>query len=288
MEVKSSVRSVLAVLAIGFGGIAMAQTSLSAGDCNDTLVKAFGGLKIVDTSNPTAYSYALKLDTTVNLNGKNTTYTGWLKLYDNADPTAEQLKAEVTLYNGSTLMQRTVADGIRVWSYDPSQNAYCVNAYNVESGTNAPHYRSDFISLFKQNIIGTPQYLLTLMDQASITGTTSIKDWLGGIRFEGQQFGDETDASRLYNIIWQKVPDGSRFVQFNTETRDGGLTWFLTSIQIHRLARMGSSTTITDTYLTVAQDQSGTPLSYNSASPDFVFVPPARSRVWATPRTVKF
>ncbi len=288
MKVKSRVRSVLAALAIGFGGIAMGQTSLSVGDCNTTLVKAFEGLKVIDTSNPTAYSYALKLDTTVNLNGKNSIYSGWLKLYDNAEPTAEVLKAEVTLYEGANLMQRTVGDGKRVWSYDPAQNAYTVNAYNVESGANAPNYRSDFISYLKQGVVGNPQYLVTLMDQASIHGTTNVRDWLGGIRFEGQQYGDEADASHLYNIIWQKVPDGSRFVQFNTETRDSGATWYLTSIQIHRLERTGSSTRISDTYLTIAQDQSGAPLSYNSTSPDFVFMPPARSRVLASPRTIKF
>lgn len=266
----------------------MGQATLTDNECRITLTSAFNSLRVVDQSNLTAYSYGLRLDTTEVLNNRTTTYTGWLKLYDDSNPTSELLKSELTLYMGTNLVQRTVADGKKVWSYDPAQNAYSVNAYNVESGTNSPRYRPDFVNLFKQTVIGSPLNLMTLMDQASITGTARVKDWLGGLPFEGQQVIDANDPTHITNLIWQKLPDNSRFVQFNTETFDTGTTWTLNSVQIHRQDKVGASVKVSDTYLTPAKDANNIPLSYTKSSADFIFVPPVRSKVLANPRTIKF
>jgi len=266
----------------------MGQATLTDNDCRITLTSAFNGFRVIDPNNLTAYSYGLRLDTTEILNNRTTIYSGWLKLYDDSNPTSELLKSELTLYSGTNLVQRTVADGKKVWSYDPYQNAYSVNAYNVESGTNAPRYRGDFVTLFKQTVIGSPLHLMTLMDQASITGTARVKDWIGGIAFEGQQIIDANNPGHITNLIWQKLPDNSRFVQFNTETYDAGSTWILNSIQIHREDKVGASVKVSDTYLTVAKDVNNLQLSYTKSSTDFMFVPPTRSKVLATPRTIKF
>ena len=270
----------------------MAQATLTDNDCRIMLTTTFNDLRVVDPMDLNAYSYGLRLDTSETLNNRTTTYVGFLKLYDNSNPTAEVLKSELTLYMGTNLIQRTVADGVRVWSYDPTQNAYSVNAYNVESGTNTPNYRPNFITLFKQTAIGSPLNLITLMDQASITGTARVKDWMGGLPFVGQRYYDPKDTSvpkKVWrDIVWQTLPDNSRYVQFTSDTADGGYTYSLSSVRIHRQDKVGSSVRLSDTYLTVGKDTNGLALSYLKSSPDFIFVPPARSKVLATPRTVKF
>ncbi len=270
------------------GGAACAQVNITDNQCRMDLTSAFNNLRVIDQNNLTSYSYGLRLDTTEKLGTKTTTYVGWLKLYDDSNPTQELLRSELTVYLGSNLIQRTVADGKRVWSYDPIQNAYSADAYNVESGPNAPNYRSNFVSLFKQTASGTPNHLMTLMDQASITGTARVKDWLGGIAFKGLQTVDANDPAHLTEQIWQSVPDNSRFVQFNLESNDTGSSWTLNSIQIHRVESLRGLSKVTDTYLTQAKDNNNVAYSYPASDAAFTFVPPARSRVLASPRTVKF
>ncbi len=283
----------------------MAQTTLTDSTCRDTLQTAFNSLRVADPSYVNAYSYVLRLDTTEKLNGRTTTYSGGLKLYDDADLTGELIKSELTLYLGTNLIQRSVADGRRVWSFDPAQNAYSVNAYNTDQGTNTAHYRENFIGTFKETAQGTPLLLVTLMDQASITGTARVKDWLGGIKFEGLNWvkpkdplnyvGGDVNGVPLdppphqYDTIWQKLPDNSRYVQFETETFNAGFNWALNSVQIHRQDKVGASIKVSDTFLTVPMDTTtGLPMSEVRNSGAFVFIPPARSKVLSSPRTVKF
>lgn len=281
-------RTVFGIAFLAIMGSAMAQTSISDLKCRTDLANAFQNLRVVDLNNPNAYSYGLRLDTSEVVGNRTTTYAGYLKLYDNSDPTAELLKSEMAIYNGNTLIQRTVADGRRVWSYDPIGNAYSVNAYNVESGTNAPKYRDNFVLLLKQTAAGTPQYLMTLMDQASITGTARVKDWLGGLPFAGLQTIDQNNPLMITEQIWQTVPDNTRYVQFNINSIDGGVTWNLDNIRIHKEDRLGSITKVTDTYLSQLKDQNGVAYSYPPSGTDFTFVPAPHSRVLASPRTVKF
>lgn len=283
----------------------MAQTTLTDSTCRDTLQTAFNSLRVADPSYVNAYSYVLRLDTTEKLNGRTTTYSGGLKLYDDADLAGELIKSELTLYLGTNLIQRSVADGRRVWSFDPAQNAYSVNAYNTDQGTNTAHYRENFIGTFKETAQGTPLLLVTLMDQASITGTARVKDWLGGIKFEGLNWvkpkdplnyvGGDVNGVPLdppphqYDTIWQKLPDNSRYVQFETETFNAGFNWALNSVQIHRQDKVGASIKVSDTFLTVPMDTTtGLPMSEVRNSGAFVFIPPARSKVLSSPRTVKF
>ena len=302
--VTTHVRSVLAIFAVALGGAAMAQTTLSDSMCRDTLRVAFNGLRVPDPKYVTAYSYVLRLDTTETLNGKTTTYAGGLKLYDDGDLTGELIKSELTMYLGTNLIQRTVADGRRVWSYDPYQNAYSVNPYNSDQGPNTAHYRDNFISQFKETAMGSPLHLITLMDQASITGTARVKDWLGGIKFDGLNWvkpkdplnyvGGDVNGIAIdppphqYETIWQKLPNNARFVQFETETFNTGFNWSLNSVQIHLQEKVGASTKVSDTFLTVPIDKNGLPLTETRNSGAFVFIPPARSKVLSSPRTVKF
>ena len=295
-QVKSIVRSVLALFAIALGGVAMAQTTLTDNECRIALTTSFNGIRIVDINNLTAHSYVLRMDTTETLNGRTTTYIGALKMYDDADPTNELIKSELTLYKGTNLIQRTVADGRKVWSYDPYQNAYSVEAYNGEQGANVVGYRPNFFKNLKQTTGGTALNLVTLMDQASLKGTAWVKYWLGGIRFDGLNTVIPNDPLNInqaipphqFDTIWQKVPDGSRFVQFNLETFDAGSNWILNSIQIHREDKVGASIKVSDSYITIPKDVNGLPLTETRTSAAFGFIPPAQSKVLASQRTVKF
>ena len=269
----------------------MAQTStpLSDSACRDALKIGFDSIRIPDPAHLTAFSYVLRLDTTETLNGKTTSYVSALKMYDDQTPSTELLKSELTLYRGTNLIQRTVADGKKVWSYDPYQNAYSVDAYNVEQGPSAAGCRSNFFNFLKQTTAGSPQSLITLLDQASLKRSSWVKDWLGGIAFGGvNTIPNDLMALHQFDTIWQKVPDNSRFVQFNMETFDGGSTWVLNSIQIHREDKVGNSTKVSDSFLTIPKDAGGLPLTETRTSAAFVFVPPAQSRVMASPRTIKF
>ncbi len=294
-------RSVLTVIAIALGGVAVAQTPMNDSSCRDNLQSAFNGLRVIDASHLSAYSYVLRLDTTETLNGNTITYAGGLRLYDDNVSAGELIRSELTLYRGTTLIQRTVADGRRVWSYDPAQNAYSANAYNTDQGANTANYRTNFTNTFKETATGAPLTLITLMDQASITGTARVKDWLGGIQFQGLNWTKPGDPLNLdgagnpiippphqYDTVWQKLPDSSRFVQFETETFDAGVTWNLDSVQIHKQDKLGASTKVSDTYLTVPKDKFGNPMVEARNSTAFVFVPPNQSKVLSSPRTIKF
>ena len=149
--------------------------------------------------------------------------------------------------------------------------------------------------------MGSPLQLITLMDQASITGTARVKDWIGGIKFAGQKWVTPNDPLNFdamgnpidppphqHATIWQKLPGNTRFVQFETETFDAGFNWTLISVQIHRQEKVGASTRVSDTYLTVPSGKNGLPLIENRNSGAFVFIPPARSKVLSSPRTIKF
>lgn len=281
-------RSVLLVPALVFVAAANAQTTINDAQCRTTISDVLNALKIVDGTNINAYSFVLRMDTTDTIGTYVQNFSGHVSLFHDTTSTAEQVKAEMTLYNGPNPINRTVADGKRVWSYEPSANAYTVNTYNVESGANSPSYLLDFRNFFNQGVVGTPQNFLILMDQIGIGTASRARDWIGGIPFQGQETVDGSVPTHLYRQIWQSVPGNARYVQFNTESLDGGLTWTLVDIKIYRTTPVSSGTRVIDTTITVETDSMGVPLTMNTLSPNFFFTPPSRSKVLATARTVKF
>lgn len=286
--VKWGVRSVLLIPMIAFVASANAQVTLSEAESRATVADALNSIKVYDTVNPNAYSFVLKMDSTDSLGSFVQNYTGWVRVFHDTTLASEQVKAEMSLYLGATPLSRTVADGKRVWGYDPSANAYSVNTYNVESGANSPTYLADFRNFFNQGITGTPQNFLILLDHIGIGTASRARDWIGGIPFQGQETADAVDPMTFYRTLWQSVPGNARYVRYDVVTTDNRATWSLSRIEISKTVPVAAGNRTVNSIITVEKDAMGIPLTLTTMSPEFRFIPPARSKVLATPRTVKF
>lgn len=267
---------------------ANAQVTLSEAESRTTIAEVLNSIKVYDTVNPNAYSFVLRMNSTDSLGAFVQNYSGWVKVFHDTTLASEQIKAEMSLYQGVTPLSRTVADGKRVWGYDPSANAYSVNTYNVETGANSPTYLADFRNFFNQGIVGTPQNFLILLDQIGIGTASRARDWIGGIPFQGQETQDAVNPLRYYRTLWQSVPGNSRYVRYDVESMDGKVSWSLTGITISKTVAVAAGNRTVATTITVEKDPMGIPITMTTMSPEFQFFPPARSKVLATARTVKF
>lgn len=251
-------------------------------ECRSQLTDALNNMHLVDTTNPMAYSYVVRVDTAERIGTNTTNYISVLRLFDNASTTGELAKAELTTYRGVTLMQRVVADGRRVWAYDPTRNEYSVSQYDTERNPRNTDYRKDFVNSLREPVQGIPSTLITLALQAGIGGNVGSRDWLPGFAFQGE----ESPAGDL-QTIWQSLPDNSRFARFDL-FRDTNGFWQLDTARIFKRENVGTQVRELDTTISFPLDTFGNRLTQTVNSFEFSFRPPARAKVLSSPRPVKF
>lgn len=259
--------------------------------CRIALTDLLRSVRVPEAGNIYAYSGMFRLQSTETLFGKNTFYTGTLKVYDDQEPTSELIKAELLMWRSGELLQRIVADGRKVWAHDAKRNEYSVSNYDGEvSQARSPKYRKDFLSLFKAPTQGLSLNLVAFGEQLGLNGFASVKDWIGGLPFEGQDDVDPQDAlgNHVLRRIWQAVPGNGRYAQFNCESYDRGATWALVSLEIHREDLVGRDVKTTHTLITVEKDSSGVSVTFQRGATDFFYRPPNGAKVLANSRVIKF
>jgi hypothetical protein len=128
-------------------------------------------------------------------------------------------------------------------------------------------YMKRYINGVKYPVLGMGQHLMTLADQVGFV-SPSLKDWIGGIEWQGKLEIDKNNSLRIVKRIYQIVAD-YRYVVWELESFDEGVTFNFSSIKIYNKSFDGSTTT---TYLylddCVGADHLG-----------FKFVPPSGSKV---------
>lgn len=266
-------------------------TPLSDFQSRAALTDVFRGLRVPEPNSFSVYSLQLRLQSTETFVGKTTQSTGTLKIYDDQEPTTEMIRSELLMWRSGTLLQRVVADGRRVWAHDNLRNEYSVSSYDSEPGQQrSSKYRRDLLQFLKLPTQGVSTNLVTFAEQIGLAGMANVKDWIGGVPFQGQDVVDPNDAlgNHIFRTIWQTVPGNARFVQFNCESFDKGSTFFLVSMQVHREENVAGKLKTTDTTLFPEKDGNGVPITFGREANDFKYRPPAGSKVVASVRTVKF
>lgn len=251
-------------------------------ECRSQLTDALNNMHLPDSSNPMAYSYVARIDTAERIGTNVTNYIGVLRLFDDASASGELAKAELTTYRGVTLMQRIVADGRRVWAYDPTRNEYSVAQYDTERNPRNTDYRKDFINALREPVQGVPSTLITLALQSGLSGNVGSRDWLPGFAFQGE----ESPAGDT-QVVWQALPDNSRYARFDLVQDTNGF-WQLDSARIFKRETIGGQLREVDTTISFPRDTFGNRLTQSLNSVEFSFRPPAASRVLSSPRPVKF
>jgi hypothetical protein len=179
-------------------------------------------------------------------------------------------------------MQRVVADGRKVWAYDPTQNEYSVSRYDTERNPRNPDYRKDFIDSLREPIQGIPSNLITLALQSGLAGNVASRDWLPGFAFQGQE-----SVSGDTQTIWQALPDNSRYARFDLVQDPNGL-WQLDTARIYKRENVGGQVRELDSTISFPLDTFGVRLMQTANSVEFSFRSPAGARVLNSPRPIKF
>jgi hypothetical protein len=266
-------------------------TPLSDFQSRASLTEVFRAIRIPDPNNIAVYSYQLRLQSTESFIGQTTQSSGTLKIYDDQEPTTEMLRSELLMWRNGALLQRVVADGRRVWAHDNLRNEYSVSSYDSEPGQQrSSKYRKDLLQFLKLPTQGVSTHLVTMAEQIGLAGISNVKDWIGGVPFQGQDVVDPNDAlgNHIFRTIWQTVPGNTRFAQFNCESYDKGSTFFLVSMLVHREENIGGKLKTTETTIFPEKDGNGVPLTFAREANDFKYRPPAGSKVVASTRTIKF
>lgn len=267
---------------IATGALAQAPRQMTDLECRTQLTDALNNMHIVDPMNPSAYSYVVRVDTTDRIGSNTTNYISVLRLYDNASVGGLLAKAELTTYRGVTLMQRVVADGRRVWAFDPTRNEYSVSQYDSERNPRNPDYRRDFVNMLREPVQGVPSTLISLALQSGMAGSVGSRDWLPGFAFEGIEA-----PNGLTQTIWQTLPDNSRYARFDLVQDTNGM-WQLDTARIYKRENVGGQLREVDSTISFPQDAFGQRLSQAMNSIEFSFRPPGQAKVLSSPRPIKF
>ncbi len=263
-----------------FAAFACAQSPRPMDDLESrqTLLTALNTVNIVDGTNPNWVSYVARVDTTETVGSLTSTSIGVLRYFSDESSTNFLHKAELTAYQGGVLTQRVVADGRRVWAYSPQRNEYSVSAYDTERAPRNADYRKDFLNFLRSPSQSVTSPLLTLAMQSGMTGNVSLKDWIGGLPWQGEE-----NATGTQRTVWQATGNNSRYVRFDL-TASATLGWVIQQIRIYKSETVAGLPRVTDSVITFPLDSLGNLMTQTPASPDFVFTPPARARVIASPR----
>ena len=251
-------------------------------ECRSQLTDALNNMHLVDPMNPMAYSYVVRVDTSDKIGLNTTNYISALRIYDDASVAGMLTKAELTTYRGATLMQRVVADGRRVWAYDPTRNEYSVSQYDTERNPRNRDYRKDFVNLLREPVQGVPSTLINLALQSGMAGSVGSRDWLPGFAFQGEEA-----VSGTTQTIWQALPDNSRYARFDLAQDSNGL-WQLDTARIYKREVVGGQVRELDSTISFPLDTFGQRLTQTVNSIDFSFRPPAQAKVLNSPRPIKF
>lgn len=264
------------------GAFAQAPRQMTDLECRSQLTDALNNMHLADPMNPMAYSYVVRVDTADRIGSNTTNYISVLRLFDNASVAGLLTKAELTTYRGVSLQQRVVADGRRVWAYDPARNEYSVSQYDTERNPRNPDYRRDFVNMLREPVQGIPSTLINLALQSGMAGSVGSRDWLPGFTFQGEEAptGD-TQA------IWQAMPDNSRYARFDL-VQDTNGRWQIDSARIFKRENVGGQVRELDSVITFPLDTFGARLTQTENSVEFGFRPPARAKVLSSPRPIKF
>lgn len=231
------------------------QSSLDDAQCKKALNEILPTMR-------TTNAMSFRLEGENEYKGFFTKYSGSFKWFKNESV----IKSELKLSRDNTNLQRIVADGKKVWAHNLQRNEYTVARYSLELSV-GEDYMKRYISGVKYPVLGMGQHLMTLADQVGFV-SPSLKDWIGGISWQGKIEIDKNNSLRIVKRIYQTVAD-YRYVMWELESFDEGVTFSFSSIKIHNKSFDGSTTT---TYLylddCVGVDYSG-----------FKFVPPSGSKV---------
>ncbi len=282
MELSMKVAWIAGLALFASGAFSQMPRVMTDLECRSQLTDAFNNMHIVDPMNPMAYSYVVRVDTADKIGANTTNYISALRLYDNASVGGLLAKAELTTYRGATLMQRIVADGRRVWAYDPTRNEYSVSQYDTELNPRNTNYRRDFVNSMREPVQGVPSTLLTLALQSGMAGSVGSRDWLSGLQFQGEEA-----VSGDTQTIWQALPDNSRYARFDL-VRDTNGFWQLDTARIYKREMVGAQLREVDSTISFPLDTFGQRLTQAANSIDFSFRPPAQARVLNSPRPIKF
>jgi hypothetical protein len=282
MDLSMRVAWIAGLVLIASSAMAQMPRVMTDLECRSQLTDALNNMHLVDPLDPMVYSYVVRVDTAERIGTNTTNYISVLRLFDNATTTGELAKAELTTYRGVNLMQRVVADGRRVWAYDPTRNEYSVSQYDTERNPRNADYRKDFVNSLREPVQGVPSNLINLALQSGLGGNVGSRDWLPGFAFQGEE-----SVAGDTQTIWQALPDNTRFARFDLIRDTNGL-WQLDTARIFKRETVGTQVRELDTIISFPRDAFGNRLTQTANSVEFSFRPPARARVLSSPRPIKF
>jgi hypothetical protein len=232
----------------------LTQSSLDSAQCIKALNETLPTMR-------TSSGMSFRLESTNENNGFMSLYKGTFKFIKNE----YGIKSELKLWRDNNLIQRVVADGKSVWGHNLLRNEYTVARYSTPPHIPDEQYIKKYVSSVKYPVLGVGQHMMTLADQVGFV-SPSLKDWIGGISWQGKLEVDENNSLRIVKRIYQLVAD-YRYVMWELESFDEGVTFNFSKIKIYN---KGFDGVITTSYLyldeIVGADYSGFKFVPNNGS----------------------